>query len=115
MCPKKNVFTNKTKKSAAALLAVLSTISPAYAAVDPDKSARNILTVVFNIFLFGGIVLLGVGIYMIGKAVSDGENAPPGAIGKGIAFAIAGLILCFAKWFVEQITGTKIDSFSFFG
>lgn len=113
MSPKK-VISNKTKKLAATFVAGLSTISPAFA-VDPDRSARSILTVVFNIFLFAGIVLLGVGVYMIGKAVSEGENAPPGAIGKGIAFAIAGLILCFAKWFVEKILGVNIDSFSFFG
>ena len=107
---------SRVSKMLTAAVAALSTISPAFAdPINPDTSARTILKLVFNIMMFGGIIFAGIGAYMIGKAISDGENAPPGAIGKGIGFAVAGIILIAARFIVEKITGTSIDEFSFFG
>lgn len=105
------------KKIIAVASSVMGTtvIVPGFADVDPDAAIRKIFQFVFSVLLIGGIVMLALGIKNLVSALHEGENAPPGAVGKAIGLIISGIVLAASQWIIKAVTGFDATTFSLFG
>lgn len=107
----------KAKIGTASLMAgTMMTQVAAYCDVDGNSSMQNFLTTMFNFLLFGGIVLAIVGIVLLIKTIvsmASGEQAQPGALGKGIGLLIGGIVLACAKLIVTSIIGQDPTTMTF--
>lgn len=75
-----------------------------------NTAMQNFLKTMFNILMFGGIIMAAVGAVMLIRtiiALASGDQAQPGAIGKGVGFLVGGLVLIGAKLFVTSILGNQ--------
>lgn len=114
----KKFFDKKRITALSASLAMgMTTIIPAFAAneINADNAVRKIFRFIFSALLVGGVVMLIMGIKGIVTAVNEGENAPPGAIGKGVGLVLVGIVLGASQWIVKQVFGFDATTFSFFG
>lgn len=107
----------KAKIGTASLMAgTMMTQVAAYCDVDGNSSMQNFLTTMFNFLLFGGIVLAIVGIVLLIKTIvsmASGEQAQPGALGKGIGLLIGGIVLACTKLIVTSIIGQDPTTMTF--
>lgn len=68
--------------------------------VDVNSSTQKVMKAIFNLLLFGGIIMAAVGIGMLVRTVismSQGEQAQPGALGRAIAITAGGIVLAAMK------------------
>lgn len=100
------------------LSAGLATIGLGFCDVEvkAGESMKRFIKLVFNVLMFGGIIMAAIGAVMLVRTIismASGEQAQPGALGKGIGLLLGGIFLMSAKFLVETITNTKLDQFDF--
>lgn len=101
--------------AASSLSAGLATIGLGFCDVDAGASMKRFIKIVFNVLMFGGIIMAAIGAVMLIRtivAMASGEQAQPGALGKGIGLLLGGILLMAAKFLVTKIIGqdpTTID------
>lgn len=101
--------------AASSLSAGLAAIGLGFCDVDAGASMKRFIKIVFNVLMFGGIIMAAIGAVMLIRtivAMASGEQAQPGALGKGIGLLLGGILLMAAKFLVTKITGqdpTTID------
>ena len=101
--------------AASSLSAGLAVIGLGFCDVDAGASMKRFIKIVFNVLMFGGIIMAAIGAVMLIRtivAMASGEQAQPGALGKGIGLLLGGILLMAAKFLVTKITGqdpTTID------
>ena len=86
---------------------------------EPDVNAttNKVVAAIFNIMMIGGLAMLAVGIAMLVRtiiAMSQGDQAQPGALGKAVAFVIGGVVLMAMKSVLKAL-GVPVDNFKLFG
>lgn len=94
----------------------LAAIGLGFCDVDAGKSMKRFINLVFNVLMFGGIIMAAIGAVMLVRTIismASGEQAQPGALGKGIGLLLGGIFLMAAKFLVEKITGVNLKSFDF--
>lgn len=107
------------------LMGVTSTMTAGLAAVglgfcdpvDASGSMQKFLKTLFNIVMFAGVILALAGAVTLIRTIvsmASGEQAQPGALGKGIGLLVGGIILCAARAVIEAIIGVDPTTLTFF-
>lgn len=94
--------------AATAMSAGLASVGLGFCDINANKSMQNFLKTLFNVITFAGVVLIIAGAVSLIRtiiSISSGEQAQPGALGKGIGLLVGGIILCAAKALIKAITG----------
>ena len=84
--------------------------------IDGNGVMQKFLKMFFNITLFGGIIMAGVGVATLLRtvvALASGEQAQPGAIGKGVGFLVGGIILMALKKILTGMIGSDPTTMTF--
>lgn len=96
-------------------LGICSTIG--FCDVDVNSSTQKVMKAIFNLLLFGGIIMAAVGIGMLVRTVismSQGEQAQPGALGRAIAITAGGIVLAAMKTIITTVTGQDPTAITIF-
>lgn len=104
-------------RTKAAVLGALACISPAYCDVNGNSAMQKFLKTMFSITVFAGIVLIAAGTASLIRTIVSmvsGEQAQPGALGKGIGLIVGGVVLCALKAIVTAIIGTDPTTMTFY-
>ncbi len=114
----KNKVSYELGKKAAVMLAAIAGVCPAYCTVINGNSAmQKFLKTMFSITVFAGIVLIAAGAASLIRTIvsmASGEQAQPGALGKGIGLIVGGAVLCALKAIVTAIIGTDPTTMTFY-
>lgn len=112
---------SKGKRLHLKYMAVLGTamccISPAYCDINGNTAMQKFLKTLFSITVFGGIVLIAAGASSLIRTIvsmASGEQAQPGALGKGIGLVVGGIVLCALKAIVKAIIGQDPTTITFY-
>lgn len=97
----------------AGLVAVASAAQVGIAYADVNDTINNVLK-----FVFGGVTLVGIFMAIVGvvqlvryyMAVSGGDQAQPGQLGKAIGMLIGGIVCVFVKTILSAL-GVPVDNF----
>lgn len=106
----KGGFTVKVTGIAAGMMAM---VSSAYCSASVDELGNKVIKMLFNILFLGGIVFLANGIRLFVSAVQQGEQAPPGAVGKAIASILSGIVMMAMKALLTSM-GVNVDNWGLF-
>ena len=120
----KNQFLQKTKMkvnslavgAATAVSASLASVGLGFCDVNANSSMQNFLKTMFNVIMFAGVILAVAGAVTLIRTIismSSGEQAQPGALGKGIGLLVGGIILCAAKALITAIIGQDPTTMTF--
>lgn len=96
---------------------MLATVCPAYCDINGNTSMQKFLKTMFSITVFAGIVLIAAGAASLIRTIvsmASGEQAQPGALGKGIGLIVGGAVLCALKAIVTAIIGTDPTTMTFY-
>lgn len=102
--------------AASAVSAGLASVGLGFCDVNANTSLQNFLKTLFNIVIFAGVVLVIAGAVSLIRTIismASGEQAQPGALGKGIGLLVGGIILCAAKALVTAIIGQDPTTMTF--
>lgn len=102
--------------AATSVSAVLASVGLGFCDVNANTSMQNFLKTMFNVIIFAGVVLAVAGAVSLIRTIismSSGEQAQPGALGKGIGLLVGGIILCAAKALITAIIGQDPTSMTF--
>lgn len=97
--------------------AVIASICPAYCDINGNTAMQKFLKTMFSITVFAGIVLIAAGAASLIRtivAMASGEQAQPGALGKGIGLIVGGAVLCALKAIVTAIIGQDPTTMTFY-
>lgn len=97
--------------------AAVLTVCPAYCDIDGNSSMQKFLKTMFSITVFAGIVLIAAGAASLIRTIvsmASGEQAQPGALGKGIGLIVGGAVLCALKAIVTSIIGQDPTTMVFY-
>lgn len=89
----KREFVYRKAKVAGAIGGVLILVSPAWCDISGDSALKNFLKTLFNVLTFAGVVLIIAGAASLIRtivSIASGEQAQPGAIGRGLGLLIGG-------------------------
>lgn len=103
-------------KAAAALSAGLASVGLGFCDVNANTSMQNFLKTMFNVVMFAGVILAVAGAVTLIRTIismASGEQAQPGALGKGIGLLVGGIVLCAAKALITAIIGQDPTSMQF--
>ena len=92
-------------------------VCPAYCDIDGNSSMQKFLKTMFSITVFAGIVLIAAGAASLIRTIvsmASGEQAQPGALGKGIGLIVGGAVLCALKAIVTSIIGQDPTTMNFY-
>lgn len=95
---------------------LMTAVSPAMCEVNGNTSMQNFLKALFSILVFAGIILIiagSVSLIRTVMSIASGEQAQPGAIGKGAGLLVGGIVLCAAKALVKTIIGADPTTMTF--
>jgi len=104
-------------RTKAAVLGTLACLSPAYCDVNGNSAMQKFLKTMFSITVFAGIVLIAAGTASLIRtivSIASGEQAQPGALGKGIGLIVGGVVLCALKAIVTAIIGSDPTTMTFY-
>ena len=104
----------RTKLAAGAAIAG---VCPAYCDINGNSAMQKFLKTMFSITVFAGIVLIAAGAASLIRTIvsmASGEQAQPGALGKGIGLIVGGAVLCALKAIVTAIIGTDPTTMTFY-
>ena len=96
---------------------MLATVCSAYCDINGNTSMQKFLKTMFSITVFAGIVLIAAGAASLIRTIvsmASGEQAQPGALGKGIGLIVGGAVLCALKTIVTAIIGTDPTTMTFY-
>lgn len=102
--------------AASAVSAGLASVGLGFCDVNANTSMQNFLKTLFNIIIFAGVILVVAGAVSLIRTVismASGEQAQPGALGKGIGLLVGGIILCAAKALITAIIGQDPTTMTF--
>ena len=97
--------------------AVIAGVCPAYCDINGNSAMQKFLKTMFSITVFAGIVLIAAGAASLIRTIvsmASGEQAQPGALGKGIGLIVGGAVLCALKAIVTAIIGTDPTTMTFY-
>lgn len=100
-----------------AVVCILASICPAYCDINGNTAMQKFLKTMFSITVFAGIVLIAAGAASLIRTIvsmASGEQAQPGALGKGIGLIVGGAVLCALKAIVTAIIGTDPTTMTFY-
>lgn len=100
-----------------AAMVLLASISPAYCDINGNTAMQKFLKTMFSTTVFGGIVLIAAGIASLIRtivAMAAGEQAQPGALGRGIGLVVGGVVLCALKAIVTAVLGQDPTTMTFY-
>lgn len=92
-------------------------ICPAYCDVNGNTAMQKFLKTMFSMTVFAGIVMIAAGIASTIRTVISmvsGEQAQPGALGRGIGLIVGGVVLCALKAIVIAIIGQDPTIMTFY-
>lgn len=92
-------------------------MSPAYCDINGNTAMQKFLKTMFSITVFAGIVLIAAGAASLIRTIvsmASGEQAQPGALGKGIGLMVGGAVLCALKAIVTSVIGQDPTSMTFY-
>ena len=95
----------------------LASICPAYCDINGNSAMQKFLKTMFSITVFGGIVLIAAGVAALIRTIvsmASGEQAQPGALGRGIGLIVGGAVLCALKAIVTAIIGQDPTTMTFY-
>ena len=98
-------------------MCLLATICPAYCDVNGNTAMQKFLKTMFSITVFAGIVLIAAGAASLIRTIvsmASGEQAQPGALGKGIGLIVGGAVLCTLKAIVTAVIGSDPTTMTFY-
>ena len=99
------------------MTAGLATVGLAFCStVNANSSMQKFLKTLFNVIMFAGVILAVAGAVSLIRTVismASGEQAQPGALGKGIGLLVGGIILCAAKAVITAIIGVDPTTMTF--
>lgn len=101
----------------AVVAGVLIPICPAYCDINGNSAMQKFLKTMFSITVFAGIVLIAAGAASLIRTIvsmASGEQAQPGALGKGIGLIVGGAVLCALKAIVTAIIGQDPTTMTFY-
>lgn len=104
-------------KGKLAVSGMIASVCPAYCDVNGNTAMQKFLTTMFSITVFAGIVLIAAGAASLIRTIvsmSSGEQAQPGALGKGIGLIVGGAVLCALKAIVTAIVGSDPTAMTFY-
>ena len=104
-------------RAKAAVVCTLATICPAYCDINGNTAMQKFLKTMFSITVFAGIVLIAAGAASLIRTIvsmASGEQAQPGALGKGIGLIVGGAVLCALKAIVTAIIGADPTTMTFY-
>lgn len=93
------------------------TVCPAYCDIDGNSSMQKFLKTMFSVTVFAGIILIAAGAASLIRTIvsmASGEQAQPGALGKGIGLIVGGAVLCALKAIVASIIGQDPTTMTFY-
>lgn len=86
-----------------ALTVAIALTSPvAFCATDANKAAQNILSLVFNLCKFGGIIFLGYGVVQIARSIAAPEGDSRD-MSRGIGSCIGGIVMIIIPLILDAI------------
>lgn len=92
-------------------------ICPAYCDVNGNTAMQKFLKTMFSITVFAGIVMIAAGVASTIRTVVSmvsGEQAQPGALGRGIGLIVGGAVLCALKAIVTAVIGQDPTTMTFY-
>lgn len=93
---------------------VMAMVSSAYCkSASVDDLGNKVIKMLFNILFLGGVVFLANGIRLFVSAIQQGEQAPPGSIGKAIASILSGIVMMAMKALLTAM-GVNVDNWGLF-
>lgn len=101
----------------AAVAGGMLAVCPAYCDINGNTAMQKFLKTMFSITVFAGIVLIAAGAASLIRtivAMASGEQAQPGALGKGIGLIVGGAVLCALKAIVTSIIGQDPTTMTFY-
>ena len=104
-------------RKAVILAGIPLAICPAYCDINGNTAMQKFLKTMFSITVFAGIVLIAAGAASLIRtlvSMASGEQAQPGALGKGIGLIVGGVVLCALKAIVTAIIGSDPTTMSFY-
>lgn len=104
-------------RAAACVAGVFFTVCPAYCDIDGNSSMQKFLKTMFSVTVFAGIILIAAGAASLIRTIvsmASGEQAQPGALGKGIGLIVGGAVLCALKAIVTSIIGQDPTTMTFY-
>lgn len=104
-------------RAAACAAGAVLTVCPAYCDIDGNSSMQKFLKTMFSITVFAGIILIAAGAASLIRTIvsmASGEQAQPGALGKGIGLIVGGAVLCALKAIVTSIIGQDPTTMTFY-
>ena len=112
---KQAINQNMVKAALAAGGAALM-FSPAWCDISGDSALKNFLKTLFNVLTFAGVVLIIAGAASLIRtivSIASGEQAQPGAIGRGLGLLIGGIVLAALKAVITAVIGQDPTSINF--
>ena len=98
-------------KLAAIGMAVSTVVSSTFCTdLNVNTTAQKVIDFIFGAIQLGGVAMIAMGVIQIGKAVTEGESAPPNAVSKALGFIVAGIVMCAIKS-VLQALGVPVTGF----
>lgn len=113
----KNKLGEMPTKAKVAWMCFLATVCPAYCDINGNTAMQKFLKTMFSITVFAGIVLIAAGAASLIRTIvsmASGEQAQPGALGKGIGLIVGGAVLCALKAIVTAIIGSDPTTMTFY-
>lgn len=113
----KNKLETVPMRAKAAVICTLAGVSPAYCDINGNSAMQKFLKTMFSITVFAGIVLIAAGAASLIRTIvsmASGEQAQPGALGKGIGLIVGGAVLCALKAIVTAIIGSDPTTMTFY-
>ena len=111
-----STVTGKMVAGVTALAAAAGISTPAWCDINGNTSLQNFLKILFNVTLFGGIILAVAGAAMLLKtiiSITSGDQPQPGALGKGIGMLLGGIVLIALKAIIKAIIGVDPTTLNF--
>ena len=103
-------------KVAGAVCGVVVLVSPAWCDISGDSALKNFLKTLFNVLTFAGVVLIIAGAASLIRtivSIASGEQAQPGAIGRGLGLLIGGIVLAALKAVITAVIGQDPTGINF--
>ena len=94
LCDKKMVA------AAAAVAGVAGSLLPGYCDANLDASMNKFLEQMWKVLTFAGIIMAALGVASLVRtigSIASGEQAQPGALGKGVGLLLGGIALAALK------------------
>ena len=113
----KNKLGEMPTKVKVAWMCLLAIVCPAYCDINGNTAMQKFLKTMFSITVFAGIVLIAAGAASLIRTIvsmASGEQAQPGALGKGIGLIVGGAVLCALKAIVTAIIGSDPTTMTFY-